>query len=446
MNIKPLTSLILLTSVAVSFAATEGDQKQSPLQAFPKNLARQHVGSNLFLFNSTNQKFQPTEAAAAWLDDDITTGWPIMAGRQHYLLTLAEPTLLTNVCVSTRPTAGTVTVFVGDEPAVPGAKSWTVVAKDVPLESINEKKLAQPFSRFAKYVLIETDVADPGPIFSLNVYGDHSAVNYQLRKRDTAIDTRAIFGPYVNNATTYNIAALYAQSTVSYAASPGGFSAWQRVIDDNPESGISVGPSADEAGLVLKLSTGHSVSRFAVLTGAPAKGKLEFFVVPNAPIETTSVTPTSDSEIAKASNSTVAALATKGASLVGLTSTITMVLDGSTSRSAIAFPGVMGNAVLVRWTPDNAGEAIEIRELNAFNEVSLNNYELSLTPEAVAEYRTSDRGNGYDSGKDGKDYKDGKGVAPVGEFLSRSSPYLPGGLGFPPNLSRRTLAPTPVSP
>ena len=124
-----------------------------------------------------------------------------------------------------------------------------------------------------------------------------------------------------------------------------------------------------------------------------------------------------------------------------------MVLDGSAPRGAIAFPGVAGGAVLVRWTPATTGTALDLRELNAFNEVSLNEFELSLTPEAVAEsLDSSDGHNGYaDAGKDGKDYKDGKGIAPVGEFLSPHSPYLPGGLGFPPNLTRRR-APAPVSP
>lgn len=452
MNTKPLTSLILLTSAAVALAASEGDSAQKQLQVIPKNLARQHVGSNLFLFNQTNHKFQPTEASAAWLDDDVTTGWPIMAGQQHYLLTLAEPTLLTNVALSTRPTAGTVTLYVGDEPAAPGAKSWCVVAKGVSLESINEKKLAQPFSRFAKYMLIETDIADPGPMFSLYVYGDRAAANYQLRKREAAIDTSAIFGPYVNNATTYSMSAIYAHSAVSYAAAPGGFAAWQRAIDENPESGISIAPTTDEAGLVLKLPAGHQISRFAVLSGAPAKGKLEFFIVPNVPVETTSTTPASDSEIARASNPAASAGATKSVSLAGLSSTITMVLDGSTTRGAIGFPGIEGSAVLLRWTPDTAGEAIDIREMNAFNEISLSEYDLSPTPEAVTERRTSDGGSSYARGRDGKDgmdgkdYKDGKGIAPVGEFLTPRSPFLPGSLGFPPNLTRPVLAPVPVSP
>ena len=444
MNIKPLTSLFLLTSVA-AFAAGEGDQAQKQLQGFPKNLARQHIGSNLFLFNATSQKFQPTEAAAAWLDDDVTTGWPVMSGQQHYLLTLSEPTLLTNIALSTRPAAGTVTIYVGDEPAAPGAKSWTAVAKGITLDSINEKKLAQPFSRFAKYLLIETDIADPGPLFSLYVYGDRPAVSYQLRKRETPIDTRAIFGPFVNNSQTFSMSALYARSTVAYAASTEGYLSWQRAIDENPESGVSIMPTTDEAGFVLKLASGHQISRFAVLTGgAPAKGKIEFFVVPNSPAETTSTTPAADSELAKVSNA-AAAPAPKAVSLAGLTSTITLVLDGTTTRGAIGFPSVEGGAVLVRWTPDTAGEALELRELNAFNEVSLNDYELSLAPETVAELRDSDRGYA-DASKDGGDYKDGKSIPPVGEFLSQRTPYLPGGLGFPPNLSRRKLAPTPVSP
>lgn len=449
MNIKSLTSLLLISSVA-AVAAGEADQAQRQFQIFAKNVARQHVGSNLFLFNSTSQKFQPTEAAAAWLDDDVTTGWPVMSGQQHYLLTLAEPTLLTNIALSTRPTNGTVTVYVGDEPAAPGAKSWTAVVKGIPVNSINDKKLTQPFSRFAKYVLIETDIADPGSLFSLYVYGDHPAVSYQLRKRETPIDTRAIFGPYVNNSQTFSIAALYAHSTVSYAASSGSPLSWQRAIDENPESGVSILPTTDEAGLVLNLASGHQVSRLAVLTGgSPAKGKIEFFVVPSAPAETTSAAPATGSEVAQVSNET-AAPAPKSASLAGLTPTITLVLDGSENRGVIAFPGVEGNAVLLRWTPDTAGEALDLRELNAFNEVSLNDYELSLTPEAVAELRDTDRG-GYadaskDSSKDAGDYKDGKSIPPVGEFLSPRTPYLPGGLGFPPNLTRRKLAPAPVSP
>ena len=143
-----------------------------------------------------------------------------MAGTQHYLLALSEPEMVTNFSVSTRPTAGTFTLYVGDEPAPPSAKSWTAVARDIPLESINEKKLARPFGRLAKYVLIETNIADPGPMFSLYVYGSKPAVSYDLRQRAQAIDTAAIFGQHVNNQTTFNRSGLYARGRVDYANSP----------------------------------------------------------------------------------------------------------------------------------------------------------------------------------------------------------------------------------
>ena len=93
---------------------------------------------------------------------------------------------------------------------------------------------------------------------------------------------RALVGSddaYVNAATTYSVSALYAHSTVSYANASGGYASWQKAIDENPESSINIQPTTDEAGMALKLATGHQLGRFAVLTGTPAKGKLDFFLV-----------------------------------------------------------------------------------------------------------------------------------------------------------------------
>ena len=65
-----------------------------------------------------------------------------MAGKQHYLLVLSEPELLTNFSLSGRPASGTVTLYGGDEPAAPGAKSWLAIAKDIPFDSINKRSSA----------------------------------------------------------------------------------------------------------------------------------------------------------------------------------------------------------------------------------------------------------------------------------------------------------------
>ena len=441
------TSIVSLVSAvcATLAVAAEGDPAAKQLQVFPKNFARQHLGANLFVFNPANQTFVPTEAAAAWLDDDISTGWPVMAGKQSYLIALPEPEMISNFSVSSRPAAGTISIYAGDEPAVPGAKSWSPLAQNLPFDSVNEKKLAKPFSRFAKYVLIQTDIADPGPLFSMYLYGERPAVDYSLRKREAAIDARAIFGQYVNNKTAFNLNGLYAQSRVSSANSPDGFLPWQKGIDDNPESGLTLSASTNESGAVIRYNGAQSLSRIALLTEGAPKGKLEFFAI-------STVAEVADSAIAPASipapNS--APSAAKPVSLEGRAPTTSIVLDGSTSRTAVDFPAVPASELIVRWTPANAGDTITIRELNSFGALSLNDYEVGLKPEIVAGY----------SGGEGKDGKDAKEIAEGPKDIKdpkldplalgpNGSPYLPGALGFPPNLNGRRFIPpqpTPASP
>ena len=403
MTRQSLVPLAILASSIAAFAApTEGNSESKPLQVYPKNLARQHLGANLFLFNPSAQTYAPTEAAASWLDDDVTTGWPIMAGKQFYLLALPEPAVVTNFAVSTRPAAGTFTIYAGDEPAAPGAKAWTPLAKDVPVEAINEKKLAHPFNRFAKYILIETNMADPGPLFSLYLYSERPTVSYVLAQRDKAIDTKAIFG-FVNDPTTISHSSLALGTRVGFASGGEGFVSWQKAIDDNPESGTSIAPTTDVAGFMLKFEGAPSISRVAVLTGTPAKGTLDFFAVPAVPEDAKSV------------------------SLAGLKPTTSITLDGSTVRQGIDFPATATGALLVRWTPATGADALTIREINTFSGLSLSQNGIGMNPEAIAELVK----NG-DGSKDGKSFKDGKTPDPVGELRQSRAPYLPGSLGFPP--------------
>ncbi len=433
------TSIVSLVSAvcATLAVAAEGDPATKQLQVFPKNFARQHLGANLFVFNPANQTFVPTEAAAAWLDDDITTGWPVMAGKQSYLIALPEPEMLSNFSVSSRPAAGTVSIYAGDEPAAPGAKSWSPLAQNIPFDSINEKKLTKPFSRFAKYVLIQTDIADPGPLFSMYLYGERSAVDYNLRKREAAIDARAIFGQYVNNKTAFNLNGLYAQGRVTSANAPDGFLPWQKAIDDNPESGLTLNASTNESGAVIAYNGTQSISRIALLTDGATKGRLEFFAIGDA--AEAAITPAS----IPAPNSAPAAA--KPVSLEGRTPTTSIVLDGTTSRASVDFPAVQAVKLVVRWTPVNPNDTLTIRELDSFGALSLNDYEVGLKPEVVAGYSGADGKDAKEIAEGPMDPKDPKndpiGLGPAG------SPYLPGSLGFPPNLTRRGLPPLlPLSP
>ena len=414
MKTTTIVSLATVLCSSIAFAA-EADPAKKQMQSYPKNLARQHVGSNLFLFNPTSQTFVQTEAAAAWLDDDVSTGWPVMAGQQHYLLSLAEPELLTNFSISARPATGTVTIYAGDEPAPPSAKSWTVISRDVPLESINDKKLAKSFNKLAKYVLIETNIADPGPVFSLYVYGEKPAVDFDLRQRDQPIDPRGIFGKYLNNQTTFNVDGLYANARVDYANTPEGLVGWQKAIDDNPESSLKLLPSTTEAGAVIKYDQTKTISRIALQTDA-AKGKLDFYALP---------------EIALGESQ-------KPVAIENMTPTVSIVLDGSNPRSSIDFPPVQAAGLAVRWSPVSPTDALTVREVNSFSTMTLADHEVSLNPEAIAEFGPD---RGMDPSKDGKTFADNKDPKEVALGPVARSPYLPGSLGFPPNLTGNRVPP-----
>lgn len=411
---KTTSFVLFATAVCTSLVfAADNDPVTRQLQVYPKNLARQHIGSNVFLYNSSNQTYVPTEASAAWLDDDVTTGWPVLAGKQYYLIALAEPELVSNFSVSAKPADGTISLYAGDEPGAPGAKSWTPLAENIAFNSINEKKLDKPFTRFAKYILIETDLANPGPLYSLYLYGEKPATIYDMRLREQAIDERAIFGQ-VNDKTAFNANGLFTGSTMSYANSPDGSLSWQKAIDDNPETSVAITASTNEAGAVIKYGSVQNISRVALLTDGAAKGKLEFFAIedPAAPN-----------------------------SLEGKTPTVSLVLDGTNNRSSIDFPAVKAAQLAVRWTPDTANDTVTIKEIASFGDQSLNTWEVGLKPEAVAAYDPGARNMG--EGKSGKDAKEPIAEGPqepIADFRG-GSPYLPGALGFPPNINRRTVKP-----
>jgi hypothetical protein len=408
---KTSTLALLVSAVCSSLVfAADTDPAARQLQVYPKNLARQHVGSNLFLYNASNQTYVPTEASAAWLDDDITTGWPVLAGKQHYLIALSESELVSNFSVSAKAADGTISLYAGDEPAVPGARSWTPLAENIAFNSINEKKLDRPFTRFAKYILIETDLTNPGPLYSLYLYGEKPATVYDLRQREQPIDARAIFGQ-VNDKTAFNANGLYTGSTMTYANSPDGSLAWQKVIDDNPESGVAINGSTNEPGAVIKYGATQSISRVALLTDGTAKGKLDFFALDET-AETTS--------------------------LEGKTPTVSLVLDGSTNRSSIDFPAVSASKLAIRWSPVAPNDTVTIKEIESFGAQSLNEWEVALKPAAVAAYDPGARDMG--EGKGGKEAKEpiAEGPPEVADFHG-GSPYLPGALGFPPNIGRRLV-------
>lgn len=417
MKLRPFLTLLTVAATPAALCLAAETTSDSASSGARKNLARQHLGSKLTAYDASTQSYIPTEAAAAWLDDDVTTAWPPQAGKSYYLLELPEAELMTNFQISARKADGTISIYAADEPAKPGADSWKPVARDVAVSSINEASLKNSFSRFAKYLLIESDNANPDGWYSLYVYGNDDAKNYSIEKRAEKIDADTTFGPYLNDQTSFNYSSIYAGSKAG---------AHQSAIDDNPETSISL--SSNEP-LVVPYGQTRSVDRIAVLADASAKGRLDLFLPEGA-----------------------AAADLKDASPVA-----TLVFDGTSDRSSIEFPVVKADSLVARWTPTEGSQPLKLREINSFGNTSVETYAVNAAPEPIAEQTeadaiaandapagdemayndTADADYSYDTdGKQLLDYKDSKKslVEPIGEFLPSKAPFVPGSLGFPPNL------------
>lgn len=432
-------NLILAALLAFATAAAQADPVVTQASAAPKNLARQHLGANLLIYTPANQTYAPTEAAAAWLDDDIATGWPALTGKQYYLLALPEPELVNNFMISARNATGTVTLYAGDEAAPPASNAWTMIEPATPVDTINQK-LGKPFGRFAKYVLIETDLSDSGPWYSIYLYGDQASTAYHIQQRAQPVDPRTEFGPYTNPATAFSISSLYAHCKV--VAAGGDQSAWQNAIDDNPETGTFVAATQNDAGLAIQYDKAYPVERISVLTDEGTKGKLDLFVINSQTTPAaqgggvSSAARTEGSDYVKVANETTDAGATTpaGLNLTNLTPAATMNFDGTSPRASVDITPATGNMLVARWTPDTAGQPLNVREINSFGDLALNDYELA--PDTVAE---APQGNA-DTGKQALPMDGGKEALPpaVGEDGPFKTAFIPGVPVFPPNV--------PVSP
>ncbi len=399
------------------------------LQVFPKNIARQHLGANLFLFDEKAQRYVATEAAAAWLDEDPVTGWSVLPGKQHYMLQFTEPQIITNFGLSAKTNNGTLSLSLADQPAAPGDASWNLVARNVAIESLNNKHFKGALNRTAKCVLIETDIADPSAIYSLYVYGDKAAASESIQPRQQPVDVHAL-GEFVNQQTAFNVAGLYANGRVTYSNSPGSNITWQRAIDDNPESTVPVAPSSSEAGLVVRFGGPQPVTRLSVQGDQAAKGTLDVFLLSQAPDAGQTV------------------------GLEGITPSVSLKFDGTTARVSADIEETNSVAMVMRWKPEGSDAAFALHDLSAFSNISLTDHEVVVAPDAIAAIDdTMKKGTGGE-GKDSKEViaegpsgKEGK--APIGEGPTDEKPpgiasgpggFTPGGLGFPPRIQRNPVS------
>lgn len=410
--LPPLAALAMLP-LSVWGASSE----DAKLQIYPKNLARHHMGANVFEYNEANHTYVPASIAATWMDDDIATGAAPETGRKYYLITLGEPQTVENFEISAGRLEGTFSVYTADEPAAPGTPAWKPLVSKKPIDSIVDHKLGSPLSRITRYILLETDLTEVSPIYSLYVYGEKPAVAYKTNERSSTVDVGAVLGKSVDSDKSISAAGLYTGARVTDANAQGDKVSWQRAIDDNPETAISL-KAGDSPAALVRMEEDQMVHRFSVLTDGE-KGKLEFFLANDV----------------------------KGATSEGvkdkffLKSPIaTIEFDGHSTRGSANFAPVGGQTIAVRWTPAEGGsQTVTLHELNAFTGITLANHEVAAL-ETVAE-------NSNDPSKDSfKNVASSskEALPPVAELAPERGPYMPGALPPPTDFQTTLLNPTPT--
>ena len=379
----PMKSPILALSLAVALtsgAAAAPVPSAEQLKHFPKNLARHHVGTSLRQFDAATNTYVPSPAGAAWLDDDMATGAAVPAGRHQYLLSLAQVELLTDFGLSARAVPGTVSLFAGDEAAAPTQeKSWSVIGKDIPLAEVNEQLLSKPFSRAAKYFLLELNLEQATELYSLNLFGEKAAVSFRVAKREKSINAEKLLSG-VNEKTAFSQASLYSKATVRENDSATDVLALQQAIDDNPETSVTLSGAQQSTGLVIHMPQPRSISRVTVKAAEPTKGHFDVYLL---------------------NGSSPANTLPQGKPVA------TIKMDGTALRATAEFQATAATELRLRWMPETAAQNVAVNEVEAFADTSLDQYAVTTEVEAIAE-KYADASKDGKSVADPKDAKDAK--------------------------------------
>jgi hypothetical protein len=209
----------IATLGSLACAAYAESNSIQELRATTKNLARHHNLAGLRWFDAARSEYVAALGAAAWLDDDIASGFPLLPGQQFYLLSLSEPAFVNALGFSAKEMEGTVSVWVGDDVREPGNPAWSPVLKGASFATLNDRQPGRKFGKYAKYILIETNVAAAQEVYSIGLYGDRTATTDSFVPRPAPLDAAAVLGQPVDVARSINVASLTAGARVSFVQS-----------------------------------------------------------------------------------------------------------------------------------------------------------------------------------------------------------------------------------
>jgi len=298
---RAFTAVVVLLNVClqpVGAAETELirslEMDQPGKAIYPKNLARQHLGTSLSVgYNLPGSApggpaNESDEVTLALLSDDATINCFVPVGRHAYIISMTSIQTVNRFSFLNNSAAGSVSIAVSNTLWPQDSPKWQQAQQ--PKEFAGPGVVSRDLGfREAKYVKVDFDIRQSGHIASFGLFGSSTTDLYRMRKK-SRITPGAIpmFVPPAQSSRdslNCDLAALYAKSRVAYVSSAAKQQDVNLMVDDMPDTGYAFEPGDANPTMILDLRRQYDLRR-AVFQVAGPPGLLKLYLLDELPVKT----------------------------------------------------------------------------------------------------------------------------------------------------------------
>ena len=290
-----LVCVLLGLSTSIGFAVDplwpdpEEDPEGVPkLREIPKNLARWHMGSRLFLSEPTGgfieYSFAPGERGNAELPEfiilgeDAAQGYFLKKGDTSFVIKLGNFGLLERFIFNSFTAEGTFDLYYSNTLNKLDSRKWNVIDEGVPF-SIKERVEVPVGPLESLYIRITIHIDEPGEIGRLNLYGKLSVA--EAKPRSLEEFDREILTEAEQTMVPYNYAPLHNGSQFIHTNS-GDPRETDAMLDENAQSAYVCESKPEGNVFILDLAESKEVNGISVVSESGA-GRFDFYLMDALP-------------------------------------------------------------------------------------------------------------------------------------------------------------------
>jgi hypothetical protein len=361
---------MLLGALFCAFSTVNGAQTALPDASAnsAKNLARLNCGAHIDRI-LPNGGVMPVPVAseenpAALVLDDNTLSCALPTGETTFIVTLPRIAVLERFAFINQNAAaqGEFELAVSNYRLGSKDPKWVLVQSATPFTG--KRLLNLPVTGVeAKYVKLSFHVQKEGRLAGVAFYGSRTLENFaqhhvlHARSSYTLAATRLLSRP--EETLNFNFANQYARGCIAYVSS-GTLQAGARMIDDDVSTSFSFSPDDPHPTVIIALGENQNLHRISAVYHMK-KGRVDAFLLDK--------------------------LGKDPANLEGMTPVASVLDQTPRGRAALNFDQCGARYVALRWTPDEADDAVEVCEIGAFGALPMSVLNIDEVPTALLDAR-----------------------------------------------------------